>query len=355
MPANKFFHERHSEVLQKYLPRFQYVMHIDADSLVLNMNQPLDRFMNGLDVQLHLHESGEVTASNYLVKNSLYGRCFLQYWANFKANIGVERELTRYDTLNYDNGDLMAAVMNLFSPKEFVECMSFIGSMSDNQINRFPNPYLQLHIECWKHMHDHTIGGALAYEGVQDTTKGLRVYFPREGYWRTHARTGRFGLWWDQLFGSCYKSSDIIGHGWKAMPRKMWGGNHSCPEFIAHGTGSNYQDAGYNKICNWLSTEQELDIARRFCLRHSPVCSNHDDSGNACIGDMYACTSTGSRFSSRQRPAHVLATREISRDHNRYRLSSVRHRGVRNTSWNTLAQFDVGNEEWWRQQLCSWC
>jgi len=308
-------------------------MHIDADSLVLNLNQPLDRFLSGRDVQLHIHESGEVTASTYMVRNSVYGRCFLRYWSRFRAsdaNALGRHDNLRYNTLNYDNGDLMAAVMNVASPRGFLSCLSRVASLPDQQLSKLSNPYLQLHVECWKRMlerrHDRDSLSFVPDPGRSDAVAaGLQLYLPREGYWRTFARRGRFGAWWDRLFGSCQRSSDIIGHGWKAMARELWGGNHSCPLRI-----SSIED-GLNEACQWLSEAEELLAARQYCLWRSPVCKTSGSSENRCVGDTYSCTQLGSSFSSVSYPENG------------------------ETLLNEVRRFDVGDELWWRQQLCSWC
>lgn len=310
-----------------------------------------------MDVQLHLHESGEVTASNYIVKNSVYGKCFLQYWANMRPPPTAEslHLLDRqYETLNFDNGDLMAAVMNLVSPVRFVSCMEYIGRLTDSDFSKFSNPYLQLHVECWKRMlipNTHDVG-QVGYANdplrSDESVAGLRLYLPREGYWRTHARRGRFKAWWDELFGSCV-SSDIIGHGWKAMPRVMWGAsNHSCESYSS---GSN----GRNRICHWLTEEEELAVARKYCLWKSPlICKSAYVDGNKCIGHNYACTSEGSRYSSTHSlppwPQHHDDKWAVNND-----AVDSDVLGMMRTKWDDLQMFDVGNEQWWQQQLCTWC
>lgn len=321
---SEFFHTRHADVLHKYLPHFQQVMHIDADSLVLNIDRPLTVYLAAsADVQLHLHESGEVTASNYIVKNSIYGKCFLRYWSRFRAGDELPFSLgsLRYETLNFDNGDLMAAVMNAVSPSAFASCMAEIGASEESTIRQYSNPYLELHVECWKRIFMDAYTNPTRH--ATEISEGLKIYLPRESYWRTFARKGRFGLWWDQLFGSCFEHSDIIGHGWKAMPRELWGGNHSCPAI----SGNN----GHNEVCEWVSKALELELARKYCLWKSPVCLLDYSGTNKCIDDSSACSASGSLYSS------LRATSMTEKKRKQVQL------------------FNVGNEKWWRQQLCSWC
>lgn len=92
MTRGEFFHRRHQDILEKYLPNYQFVLNVDADSLVLDLSKSLNFYLTSEmpDVQLHLHESGEVTAAIYLIRNSPYSRCFLQYWAVMRPPVPEE-------------------------------------------------------------------------------------------------------------------------------------------------------------------------------------------------------------------------------------------------------------------------
>ncbi len=95
MPIEQFYHARHKHILLHYLPSFQYILNLDSDSLILNMAKSLDAYLQFAlqdlskdekekvqhpDIQLHMHENGEISAAVYLLRNGGYSRCFMTYW-----------------------------------------------------------------------------------------------------------------------------------------------------------------------------------------------------------------------------------------------------------------------------------
>ena len=341
MSRGEFFHKRHYDVLEKYLPHYQFVLNIDADSLVLDLSKSLDPYLTPdvPDVQLHMHESGEVTASIYLIRNSLYSRCFLRYWLTMSPPIPeytVLKEQNKrifFETLNYDNGDLTAALLNAVSPRLFADCMTAISELEYNFVSSLKNSYIELQIECWKQAIFRR-GSELVF--INDTLaahrflRQLKIYMPRSGFWRTHARLGRFGSWWDNLFGSCV-SSDIIGHGWKAMPRVFWGTNKTCD-----GDSSSYlQYAVRNSNCKWLSLGEELSVARQFCLVDSPVCSSNKDL--QCSAPDVSCSQAINHINLRN-VNDMIGFTDLKTVFRREKI-----------------KFDPANELWWKQQICNWC
>ena len=317
MPLEQFFHERHNSVLTQHLHRFQYLLHLDADSLVLNISRPLDRFMkpDGPHVQLHMNENGEVTAATYLIKNSHYSRCFLKYWADFSpprlSNVfrgerGSQPSPSDYDERlyevpNYDNGDLVSAITNMLGPEFYRTCLEVIVTLPLQISEKLKNSYHQTMVECWK-----ILQPTLQFR-VKKWTKGmLRIYLPREGFWRTHSRRNRFGTdprhWWNELTASCYPSSDIIGHGWKGMMKNMWPmvsddmGNYDIRHPNSTKLCSNAlrnSSSGGNLKCEWLDPVEEFKVAQRYCLWKSPACikkkdqsCDHHELGNSSFG-MY--------------------------------------------------------------------
>lgn len=294
MSRGQFFHQRHRYVLHRYLPNYQYVMHLDADSLVLNLSRSLEPFLrdDAADVQLLMHENGEVTAAAYLLRNSRLSRCFLRYWLDWSPphSVPAVNKALTYETLNYDNGDLVSALSDLIDASQSRRCIRMI-EVPESSVNA----YLDTVVECFLEV----VHKAPAISSL----KWLKIYLPREGFWRTHARRGRYGSWWDALFGSCFPSSDVIGHGWKAMSRVMW--EPSMCDVRAARVG-----LGANAKCSWHSPQDEVNVAVAYCLWRSPVCASTD-----C---QISCSSTLSRLGGR------------------------RH-------------FNHSNEEWILQQLCSSC
>lgn len=318
MPVEQFFHDRHFSVLHHHLHRFQFLLHLDADSLVLNISRSLDAFLqpSSPHVQLHMNENGEVTAATYLLRNSDYSRCFLQYWGNFSpprisnnflseqkdssnwsslfsststfmytSNTPYDERL--YEVPNYDNGDLVAAVMNMLGPNLYLTCMQVIASLPLRVTNRFTNSYHQTVVECWKLFHPTLHARVTKWSG-----NNLKIYLPKEGYWRTHSRRNRFGTspthWWNMLKASCFPSSDIIGHGWKGMMRKMWpmvsdaDGNYDIQHVNSTRlcvTAVATLSSGGNTRCRWLDSAEELLMAQMYCSWRSPVCRPKKEMG----------------------------------------------------------------------------
>jgi hypothetical protein len=313
MPAEQFFHQRHYEVRTHLLPRFQNILHLDADSLVLNISRSLDAFIqpSSPHVQLHMNENGEVTAATYLIRNSPFAKCFLQYWDNFSPprpsnnylresldsphNImlhDVPYDERMFDVPNYDNGDLVAAAMNMLDPKFYLSCMSVVAALSSNDLLKFRNIYHQTVVECWKILHPN-LHSLMNMERISGK---FMIYLPKEGYWRTHGRRNRYGSdpshWWNMMKGSCFPSSDIIGHGWKGMMRRMWPqvsdelGNfdllHPNSTKLCRAAMEETSSGG-NPNCYWLSRMQELKVASRYCNWRLPSCTRE---GSVCAKAM---------------------------------------------------------------------
>mmetsp|Transcript_16882 Transcript_16882/g.16958 ORF Transcript_16882/g.16958 Transcript_16882/m.16958 type:complete len:547 (-) Transcript_16882:108-1748(-) len=348
MPSSVFFSQRHVTVLEQYLPYYQHVLHVDADSLVLNLSRSLDSFLSApQDVQLHLHENGEVTASIYLIRNTVYSRCFMRLWAQWAPpHTPVQHtrhSLITYNTLNYDNGDLVSALLELIDPHRARHCSrTMIAS------NGSTNPYLDSVVRCFRSLSP----------GLSDTLRRvapqIRIYLPREGFWRTHARRGRFGRWWDELYGSCYPSSDVIGHGWKAMARSFWSVNQvktaveqtdNIDSSLCNITEI-HSGRGGNPRCMWLSRQQELRVVNHFCAWKSPACTGLSfgaagsggaefEAGiledNLCLGHLSE-RSRKKRDSGSCARTHALEIREVSEE-----------------------LFNISSESWVRQQICFTC
>ena len=310
MPVEQFFHDRHHSVLHQHLHRFQFLLHLDADSLVLNISRSLDSFLqpSSPHVQLHMNENGEVTAATYLLRNSAYARCFLHYWGDFSPPrlsnnyLNEQPQLSStssttpnsyhapyderlYDVPNYDNGDLVSAVMNWLGPDVYLVCIQVVASLPSRVTRRFTNSYHQTVVECWKVLHS-TLQSREAEWGGNH----LKIYLPKEGYWRTHSRRNRFGTspahWWNLLKASCFPSSDIIGHGWKGMMRKMWPMvSDAQGEYNIHHANSTRicavamatTSSGGNPRCRWLDPAAELLVARRSCNWRSPICWQEEE------------------------------------------------------------------------------
>ena len=316
MSGARFFTARHQRVLKHFLPRYQHVLHVDADVLVLNVSRPLDAFLGlGHDVLLHMHENGEVTASTYLLRNSRYSRCFLRYWLAFGpphpfTDSPRHAELT-YRTLNYDNGDLVAALAELLDSRDARHCTHTLPVPPESE-----NAYLDSVVPCFlRHV-------SVLAQTLQLVAPQVRVFLPREGFWRTHGRRGRFGAgsWWDDLYGSCFPSSDVLGHGWKAMARVFWGNRtDSCPASMSS------DGSGAVQGCVWLSPAEELAVLNRFCAWRSPACTRTSFGAVPMAGESNQCLAGA---------------------------SCGRHS---KDAFEKPEAFSISSESWIRQQMCASC
>lgn len=301
MSAGQFFFKRHMSVLQHFLPQYQHILHLDADSLFLNLSQPLARFLHRHAVSLHLNPNGEVTAAAYLLRNVPSAYCFMRYWLGMRPH-------NFFDVVNYDNGDLVSAMGSLIAPIEFPYCVQ--SRLSSYEITpadrgRYNIIYHETIVKCFQKLQP-TLLRRLRYHAPF-----VRIFHHHEGFWRMKSRTGRFGAWWDKLFGTCY-SSDIIGHGWQAMPRELWG-NSTCdiPRFRSGG--------GSNTVCQWHSFEEEKKMQQDYCAWRSPLCRDM-----SCV-----------------RPPSTCYQLYHNNEHQRMKELNI--------------EFDVSNEMWWKQQICSAC
>lgn len=309
MSEAEFYFQRHVSIFHDILPKYQAVLHLDADSLVLDMSKSLDRFLNmSQNIFFHLHENGEVAASTYLVKNMPEVYCFGSLWMSIGAS-GLSSSanssaLLYYDTLNFDNGNLMYAIISALNYQSYRKCISAIYFTQPADFDVMSNIYHQTVVECWIQGLGHL------EKSVKRAFPQMKLFFPREGYWRTQGKQGRFGEWWDELFYYCSPSTDIIGHGWKAMARTFW--THNSCDIPANRRGN-----GKSTKCTWLTPAQERQLASKHCLWKSPICINEVSGMNDCLISSNASCNRKNAF--------------------------------------VKVGFDVSKVEWWQRQLCFSC
>ncbi|EIE18494.1 hypothetical protein COCSUDRAFT_60160 [Coccomyxa subellipsoidea C-169] len=110
-----WLHER-LRIVQKYLPRFQWVLHSDLDVLPVNYSVRVtdfldDRFDTILQDRIPPNHppntilgASELHASAYFVRNSERGRSFMQHWLS-----GSDNGQRRF--YNQDNGELHESIL----------------------------------------------------------------------------------------------------------------------------------------------------------------------------------------------------------------------------------------------------
>lgn len=87
----QFLLERHSSMLRRFLWRYQWVMVVDPNSIILNMSFSLEDFLRSTQehVIFQMKGDGFLDTDRYFVRNSPFSRCFLRMWARMKASVAV--------------------------------------------------------------------------------------------------------------------------------------------------------------------------------------------------------------------------------------------------------------------------
>lgn len=286
----EFYHTRHSSVVDTFLHSYRFLLVLDADNLAVNMSRSLDHIVNAtpldaahpytdVDVFFHMREGGEVTASTYFLRNSAYSYCFVHYWRSMAPS---QEELRQgqsswVQTPNNDNGDLVAALMNIIHPEIALQCSSSLRghdrSTSRNKV--YDNKILL----CFRLFRGALVTSLLAPR--------VKVFFIREDFFRMHS--GHTVTHENMLLhkdASCHLN-DVIIHGWKELGARYWpdssGRGSSVRKFPRCDVDRFRSGGGGNPVCRWLTREAEIEIVRRHCYWRSPLCRRSDNSSiNEC-------------------------------------------------------------------------
>lgn len=186
------------------------------------------------------------------------------------------------DNPNSDNGALVAAVSLLAAAysvgeDEYLHCLQTLHSY-----RMYPEA------QCMEKLHAH-LYRTLGPGGHKSTPGRVRVWWHREGFWRTalHMRDAPSGPQQDQdvfenLYSLCYTSSDLVGNGNKRMASDMLEAYQSTGCDVTRVRDSK---EGRNPRCHWLSPEGELSLLRKHCQWHSPACGggSHETAKNICL------------------------------------------------------------------------
>lgn len=108
-----FFFQKHCTVKELLfsMPKLSYLLVLDADNYIVNTNKRIEEFITpSHDLILSIRFlNNEITAGNYIVKNTLWSKDFLTDWMNsYKQYMGHKFFLGyKYDYgYNFDNGAL---------------------------------------------------------------------------------------------------------------------------------------------------------------------------------------------------------------------------------------------------------
>jgi len=105
---SEFMFQRHCEVadfMERERGRIDWVLFLDADHAVVNMNHTLDKYTHAHKHIIHglRFHNNEVMAGYYLAKNTAYATKFLRDWARLDSKY---RQVHAYSGMNLDNGAL---------------------------------------------------------------------------------------------------------------------------------------------------------------------------------------------------------------------------------------------------------
>ena len=79
-------------IIANMLPNFNYIIHLDADSGVINPYHCFEEYITpGIDIfHLERAHSGEMQAGHYIVKNSNFSRQYLRQWYEYNKTFGTD-------------------------------------------------------------------------------------------------------------------------------------------------------------------------------------------------------------------------------------------------------------------------
>jgi len=241
------------------------------------MAVPFDRYLErsaDYSVQLQYRENGEITAGAFIFKNDIYSAAFLDYWLSYyppnpPAPEGPWDRMQHsiIDNPNSDNGALIASIAVFALAQNGKEDLYYDCLRSaPGGLHTYPEQY------CFSKFLTtiyHTFG-----PGSRIPTPGrIRVWWHREGFWRTATRVkdDRSQIdkdTFDTFYAFCYPSSDLIGNGDKNFSEVLEPYQSSACNI----TKVLDPITGKNPFCRWLSQAEEISLLRKHCQWRSPAC-----------------------------------------------------------------------------------
>eukprot|EP01041_Mallomonas_annulata_P007971 gene7971-16317_t len=272
--------EKHESIVEKHLPRAQWVFHLDADSIVLNMSRTLDDFISrhqrssnpyGSDhaIILQRRENTEVASGVYFLRNDPRSYCFMEYWRSFHPPWIPPTPQKPFRSIipvpNFDNGALIGALLMLITGRSGVDCLESL----DYNLTTTPFPYPE---QACLNKYRTKVYELSRPNVTHELSKfGLKILWLREGLWRSHEKAVaghvKTGQW--RLYNRCYPSSDLIGHGNKDIAREMLEPHHSTQ------CDMNMKSDPVRSIngkCTWYNMTEEMEVLRYYCMWRSPAC-----------------------------------------------------------------------------------
>jgi hypothetical protein len=194
---DRHYHHGRMRSLQKYLPHFQWILSLDADIWPANMTKKFEDILDdNYDVILSQRECGE-PFSQALIKNSQWGRDFLERWLHYSDG-GHKR-------LNTDNGDLLLMLMEEMKPPGYEKCMPHHKSSN----------YCAFMV-CSHHSY--------VTSGAYKTWKNIKLIPPlaKNSFFRSYkTRVGISAKDSDPFFTRMFPETDFLLHGFKEWYKEI--------------------------------------------------------------------------------------------------------------------------------------
>lgn len=139
-----------------------WILALDSDTLVSNLDNSMDMFLNGTEhVLLHWRPNREVAASNVAVRTTAFGECFMHRWLSV-----IQRQRMLDREVNADNGALLLLIAEFVAPAVAQQC-------ARSKLDPFEL------IRCYEAANKN-------FGGFPSADVPIRVFPPLSGFWRQH-------------------------------------------------------------------------------------------------------------------------------------------------------------------------
>ena len=200
-------------------------------------------------VILHVRRNLEVTAA--LVgfnTNDGFAKCFLDYWI----------ELGQTEGTNYDNGDLLQAVLDIMAPHLSRKCLPLRNTNYDAFKICFSEVYELL---------GNSKNTSANYLGIGHGGVPIHIFMPLEGFWRSYeGPSTEKNIVTENGFSNLFPS-DVFAHGYKKM------GAYLGQDIAQYNCNSSMPvRVGMNQKGLWWNESKVLQFAQRCCYVKYPGC-----------------------------------------------------------------------------------
>lgn len=262
--ASHFYMGRWISMRDRHWHKGQWIFGADTDLVPVDFSRDYQKYLRVLEgratVILHARRNHEVTASFVGFKTAdRFAQCFHQHWISLGSIQGH----------NFDNGDLLQAILEIAAPDLYDRCVAFRNTDYAKFVNCFAEVY-SIFMKAEKESN----GTAVGPHGLP-----IKIYMPLEGMWRSYeGPVDTNSIWYPHGGYFNLLESDVFVHGYKGMG-KFFGDQldaYSCKL-------GKLRRLGPKKV--WWGPEQTLQFARKCCYvkyRGCTVADAHSGVINIC-------------------------------------------------------------------------